>query len=676
MEPPTPGYPTPPHRNSPPTDHRAWWNGPESSASPLWIPGSIALQAVLAAFIAFPGVDIGIGLALIGILSIAIPTFVARHRLTSFGWTAAALSAALWAMVAVRDANWLAVLCALTAIALTPIALSQPRRFTGFFRSVFETLSGCVDAANWTTGSFRSRIPTGSTGRVGITVLITMGLLVVFTTLFAYADPDFAALILSLIPQWDIASFTWSVIVAGLVAGSATLWAYMAASRSIQVDRDSQPRQPVSLFEFALPLAALNILFFVFVGVQAGRLFGGSDRIGSVEELTVASYARTGFAELGFASALTLAVIVVAAWKAPTASQKERLATRVLLGGICVLTLLVVASAIQRMTLYFDAFGLTRLRLTAFAGELWIGGMFVLLLACLWRLRANWLHRGVVLFSAAILLGLALINPDRFIAQYNIDHQTAGDGVDAAYLSGLSHDAIPAIMDIEDEELRECVISMSDWEDNRPFTAGNLGYWLGRNATGDGSPTSSTCPRSSSPDDQAVSPPVPTDRPTSQDDRFFIHNCPDLPLRSAETYFGRDSAKGYDTFIYDYGNSHAMSSDLSQEPYLHCAYTTSNDGTVTVSLKQWPSADEALQEFSSIELNEAESNEAQAETWPEAPVTGLAQDEGDPTVTAKAIDDDHMTVEVGISGHDAADEDDVRQAALSVARDTLTDYMD
>lgn len=55
------------------------------------------------------------------------------------------------------------------------------------------------------------------------------------------------------------------------------------------------------------------------------------------------------------------------------------------------------------------------------AAELWLGLLFVLVLAAGFRLHAAWLPRLVVASAVLALLGLAGLNPDRFIADRNID---------------------------------------------------------------------------------------------------------------------------------------------------------------------------------------------------------------------------------------------------------------
>src|SRR5262249_22022234 len=152
-------------------------------------------------------------------------------------------------------------------------------------------------------------------------------------------------------------------------------------------------------------------------------------------------YARTGFAQMAIVAALTLVVIAAAArW-----ARDGGVLLRALLAALCLLTLVVIASALRRLELYEEAYGFTRLRLTAHAILLWLGALFVLVLAG-GAFGAGWLPRAAVAISGAAVLAFALSNPDGRIASRNLAHGSS----DTWYLRGLSPDALPALASVPD----------------------------------------------------------------------------------------------------------------------------------------------------------------------------------------------------------------------------------
>ena len=74
---------------------------------------------------------------------------------------------------------------------------------------------------------------------------------------------------------------------------------------------------------------------------------------------------------------LTLAVIAGARRWARVGAAGTTWLLRALLAALCVLCLVVLASALKRLGLYEEAFGFTRLRLLADANILWLGAVLV-----------------------------------------------------------------------------------------------------------------------------------------------------------------------------------------------------------------------------------------------------------------------------------------------------------
>jgi hypothetical protein len=173
--------------------------------------------------------------------------------------------------------------------------------------------------------------------------------------------------------------------------------------------------------------------------------------------LTYAEYARGGFWQLAVVTGLTLLVLAGAARWAPRDTRADRTLIRILLGSLAGLTLVIVASALHRMNLYSDTYGLTRLRVLVAACEVWLGLVFLLVLVAGIRLRGGWLPRVAVAAGVLALLGLAAVNPDGLIADRNIARYQRLHKIDVSYLADLSADAVPALDKLAPEQ-RDCVL--------------------------------------------------------------------------------------------------------------------------------------------------------------------------------------------------------------------------
>ena len=185
-------------------------------------------------------------------------------------------------------------------------------------------------------------------------------------------------------------------------------------------------------------LGLLNALFLAFVTVQARYLFGGAERVASLAGLTYAEYAWRGFFELVAVTALVIPVLLLAHWLFhPEAAFHGRLfgvpsATMVALLAV------IVTSALHRMYLYQQEFGLTVPRVCATTFMAWLA--FVLLWFSLTVLRGRFAFGALVAgFAVAILLNV--VSPDALVARVNIERPEADERFDPYYLTLLSADA-------------------------------------------------------------------------------------------------------------------------------------------------------------------------------------------------------------------------------------------
>lgn len=426
------------------------------------------------------GHRIGLGAALVGLAVWAAAAPVLVRRRAVGGLVTAALSIALVAMVAVRDASWVVALCLLTAAVAGAVAATSARSAPAVVLSALSWMAGAVRALPWVKGGAATLL--GSRRRQVLATLrsvaVTVVLLVVFGVLFASADTVFA----SYVPRVDLGLLPGQVVVGVLVALVAATLADLALAPPGWSDAALPPGRPASRAEWLLPVVALDALVLAFVLVQVGALLGGHRHVLETVGLTYAEYARQGFAQLVAVTALTLVVVAMAARRAPRGSERDRLVSRAALGVLCVATLGVVASALRRMNLYMDAFGLTRLRLFVVVVEVVLAVVLVLVLVAGVRWRGGWLPRAVVQVVAVAMLGLALVNPDALIVRYNAAAErdaTLDVALDVRYLQGLSADAVPEI-DRLDEPLRSCVLQnvtvaapqgMADWNLGRDRAA-------------------------------------------------------------------------------------------------------------------------------------------------------------------------------------------------------------
>ena len=267
-------------------------------------------------------------------------------------------------------------------------------------------------------------------------------LLLLFGGLFAAADAVFANLLSSAVPGLPHAWWIDAVVVFVVAWASAGLLRDLLATREherVLSPRASAPK--VGATEIAVALGAVDALFLLFVVVQARYLFGGHGLVETRVGMTYAEYARHGFFELVVVAALVLPLVLAVDATVDGPRRQVRIVRGFSLALIALVGV-VMASALQRLWLYQQQFGLTELRVYATGVVLWLAVVFVWLAVTVLRGRRHLFATGAVALGFAATLALNVLDPDALIARTNVSRPQA----DVTYLASLSDDSLPTLL--------------------------------------------------------------------------------------------------------------------------------------------------------------------------------------------------------------------------------------
>ena len=418
----------------------------------------------LAAWMAFPtlfdGASIGIGMTLL--LMVPVLAVLGGWFVVSTSPSRAATALLLGALLllpwlAVRAAPGLVALDLAGAFGLVSVAIYRYRRDTPAlsltdhlrvvawapFSVVIQPFRFLRDDLDGVASSLRPRRQTVAVLR-GLAIAAIP--LVVFGALLASADAVFSNLLEGLFgfdPGGLLRGVGATLFVAWVVVG---LLRFALGSRLlVEIPRDSGY---LGAIEVVTILGSLALMFTAFVVIQFAYLFGGVDTIEATGGLTRAEYYRQGFFQLVIVAALVVVLVLVLDWwHRPRETRHFRLVL-VLFEALIALTGVMVVSALVRLDLYVDSFGLSQLRVYTAALVVWIAVVLVLLGWLVLRGRRDHLAPGAIAAAFAVVLALNIANPDALTARVNIDrHVERGVELDLGYLSTLSADAIGAIAD-------------------------------------------------------------------------------------------------------------------------------------------------------------------------------------------------------------------------------------
>ena len=498
---------TPPTIPAPPVESRYVPLGSPPGSPPVPPPG---MDAFFGAF--WPerpdlaGLRVVVASALVGFLAGATMTFTApglswvlvllgagtaayvtaRHRRNAFTIGCTVLASLLVLPLMLLDAEGIALLGVFTAAGVFLIGVTDARTPAGFLLSGISWPLASLRGLPWFGRALRVVGTGGRTPAIVRTVVVSLIALGVFGALFASADALFKTWIDVLVPSLSFNDLVTRIFVGCLVFAVTLGAAYLALSPS----RVESTRRPVpalgNRFEWLIPVLLVDAVFVLFLVAQATAVFGGHDYVESTTGLTYADYVHQGFGQLTIATLLTLFVVWAAARKVKE-DPVDRLWMRISLGLLCVLTLVVVGSALHRMNLYQEAYGFTTLRLTVDVFEGWLGVVVLLVMVVGGLGHGRWLPRLALVTGAVAVLGLAAINPDAWVAGRNIDRFETTGNLDIYYLQGLSADAAPVIAERLPADVAACALIRQVEDDPYGYArdSGPLGWNLGRSRVDD-----------------------------------------------------------------------------------------------------------------------------------------------------------------------------------------------
>ena len=195
----------------------------------------------------------------------------------------------------------------------------------------------------------------------------------------------------------------------------------------------------VTVLAAVIPLLAVYAVFFF-----SQRQYYVSGFTGVLpDNFSYAQYAREGFFELCKVSVINLTVIVLITQLIKKGKASE-ITVKLLTVVFSAVTFLLIATAMSKLIMYIDRYGLTQKRVYAAWFMAVIAVIFLIITLSRFIKKISWIPTCACVVIAAFA-GLALCNVDRQIAKFNVERYIDGTVkvVDAEALNSLGDAAIP-----------------------------------------------------------------------------------------------------------------------------------------------------------------------------------------------------------------------------------------
>jgi len=283
-----------------------------------------------------------------------------------------------------------------------------------------------------------------TSSKILIGLIISLPLILIFGGLFASADLIFREWIKNLfdfqINVHNAWRFVRTIILFLFFCG--VLSAYGLQKRFLKPLSEKEQKAKKKKRDHLIAnvtLSLLNIFFLIFIFLQIMFLFGDHEVIEKYD-ISYADYVHQGFYQM---CVIAVFVLIISYMMIRINKSVKFDFMKVLNGVFIIQALIIAASALKRMFLYQEAYGLTVLRFLVWHFIIYIGLiLFALLLVILFKKHYRLFVKLALLISIVYLMFMTGVNIQSRVAKENIDRYLSGQDkeIDMEYLFKLSTD--------------------------------------------------------------------------------------------------------------------------------------------------------------------------------------------------------------------------------------------
>lgn len=310
--------------------------------------------------------------------------------------------------------------------------------------------------------------------QVGCAVLTAIPVLAIVISLLISADAAFEGLVDKIAST--LGTTVLKLIVSIVVLAGIILFAVTCKYKLNEVG--GPPLQPEKARFLKSPFAVtflglIALVYLAYMFSQTAYFFSAfSGFLPEGYEFSFAEYARRGFFETEAIAFINLVIMTLAMW---LTVRRENGTLNPIIKGLLtfigVFTILFIATAISKMVMYIDEYGLTVLRLFTSAFMLATATVIIAFIIRVFKPEFKTI-KYAVLISMLIFTVLSLCGIDRTIAHYNVNAYLNGKHktIDMFTLNELSDSAIPYVAkliecdnDMVNERAEDTVYDLYEW---------------------------------------------------------------------------------------------------------------------------------------------------------------------------------------------------------------------
>ncbi|MBE6749873.1 MAG: DUF4173 domain-containing protein [Ruminococcaceae bacterium] len=437
----------------------------------------LVIFGVITAYLCTKNVKISAIGVVLGMLSCALSvifSITSNGSVRFFGFICIVLSTIIWFDSLVRKdkiKSEVSLLASIFAQVFEEMLPNLPVTFTSFFNG---------------KGKFGKNL-----GRVLIGIALAIPVLIIVVPLLMSSDDAFKGFVEMLFDNVALTLLEFAIgIVIAVMVITYCLTLKKENSKTVEIKGFGGVENAI-IISF---LSVISICYLTYLFSQLAYFFSAfKGFLPKDYKFTYAEYARKGFFEMCAIAGINLVLILVVFIISKKKNGKVNIASRLFCVFIGLFTLLIITTAISKMVLYIDTYGMTVLRLTTSAFMIFLAVVFIAVMLKLFIKRIRIIYTALITASI-ILLVLGIGNVNKVAADYNYYAYKNGlleTEVDVYSFYELGDEGVPYLVKLCDEQdltLREdareqvkSLITFGDYyETEYEEIKGNLYGFIGR----------------------------------------------------------------------------------------------------------------------------------------------------------------------------------------------------
>lgn len=332
---------------------------------------------------------------------------------------------------------------------------SSFRNLGDFFRTLFGLTFGNIGAAFY--GIFHRKDENGETRnrKMGAPLLgfaCAIPVLLIVIPLLMSSDEAFDNM-LGRISGDTVGELVLSTIL-GLFAFLLIFSRLFALPKTEKREKAPSEFRGMASVTLCVALGMISLVYVLYLVSQLAYFFDAFSGL-LPDGFSVAEYARRGFFEMCTVCAINLALIFLASLLSRKVKGKSPLAIRLFSLFFCIFSLVLISTALSKMFLYIDSFGMTHKRILTSVFMLFLAVMFLAVGLRLFVPKVPYMKIGLITASL-LLIATCYANVDSMIAEYNVtayqNHKLASIDMDTIRWELDQDSTVPWLLELLEDE--------------------------------------------------------------------------------------------------------------------------------------------------------------------------------------------------------------------------------